>query len=314
MEKLSIVVIVYNEKENIRPLVKKIRKDLQKYDYELIYVDDGSEDGTVEEIKAVSNGDLKLVELMKNYGQSSAMAAGIEQAEGDYIITLDGDLQNDPADIPAMLEKLKKENLDLVAGTRRNRQDGMFMRKIPSKFANMIIRSTTDVRIKDYGCTLKVFKSGIAKGLGLYGELHRFIPVLASLDGAKIGQMEVAHHARKFGKSKYGMNRTFKVVSDLILMVFFKKHMQKPMHIFGSVGVIIFGVGVIINLYLLGLKILGQDIWGKPLLLLGIILLLGGIQLITVGVIAELLVRVYYESQRKRPYKVRNFFENGKEI
>lgn len=305
MEKLSIVVIVYNERDNVRPMVKSIRNALSDYNYEIIYVDDGSTDGTIREIETVAGPDLKLVELMRNFGQSSAMSAGIQQAEGDYIITLDGDMQNDPADIPAMLQKLKDEDLDLLAGVRRNRKDGMFLRKIPSKIANMIIRKSTHVEMKDYGCTLKIFKSDIAKNLGLYGELHRFIPVLASLDGARIGQMDVRHHPRLHGKSKYGINRTLKVVSDLILMVFFKKHMQKPMHLFGTSGVIVFFFGLIINLYLLALKIAGQDIWGKPLLILGIILLLAGIQLITVGVIAELLVRVYYESQRKRPYKIR---------
>ncbi|MCF8219341.1 MAG: glycosyltransferase family 2 protein [Bacteroidales bacterium] len=314
MEKLSIVVIVYNEKGNIRPLTEKIRKDLSSYNYELIFVDDGSTDGTLEEIKEIQGKDLKLVELMKNFGQSSAMAAGIDVATGEYIITMDGDLQNDSADIPQMLDKLKEENLDLVSGIRKNRQDGIFFRKLPSRIANMIIRRSTNVKIEDYGCTLKIFKSKIAKNLGLYGELHRFIPVLASLEGARIGQMEVRHHARKFGKSKYGMGRTLKVISDLILMVFFKRHMQKPMHLFGGIGIVLFFIGVILNIYLLLLKIAGQDIWGKPLLLLGVILLLAGIQLITVGVIAELLLRVYYESQQKKPYTIRKVFVNGEEM
>ncbi len=314
MEKLSVIVIVYNEKENIRPLVEKIRHDLKDYDYELIYVDDGSTDGTIEEINAMAGPELRLIELMKNYGQSSAMAAGIAEARGDYIITLDGDLQNDPADIPAMLNMMKENDLDLVAGIRQHRQDGMFLRKIPSKIANMIIRSSTNVRMEDYGCTLKVFRSRVAKNLGLYGELHRFIPVLASLEGARLGQMRVKHHARRFGKSKYGINRTFKVISDLILMVFFKKHMQKPMHLFGTSGVIILAIGVAINIYLLFLKILGQDIWGKPLLLLGVILLLAGIQLITIGVMAELLIRVYYESQQKKPYQIRKKYVDGKQV
>ncbi len=314
MERLSIVVIVYNEKENIRPLVEKIRHDLKSYEFEIIYVDDGSTDGTVAEINAVAGPDLKLIELMKNYGQSSAMAAGIAEATGDYIVTLDGDLQNDPSDIPAMLDKLKQEDLDLVAGIRQNRQDGVFLRKIPSKIANMIIRSSTRVRMEDYGCTLKVFRSRLAKNLGLYGELHRFIPVLASLEGARLGQMKVKHHARQFGKSKYGINRTFKVISDLILMVFFKKHMQKPMHLFGSSGIILLAIGMVINFYLLFLKILGHDIWGKPLLLLGVILLLAGIQLITIGVMAELLIRVYYESQQKKPYQIRKKYIDGRQV
>ena len=305
MEKLSLVICVYNEKPNIKPLVEQIYNSLQGFDFEIVYVDDGSTDGTQQEIKSLNKKEIVLVELKKNYGQSSALAAGIDQAKGDYVITLDGDLQNDPSDIPAMLEILKKEDLDLVAGIRKNRQDGMFLRKIPSRMANALIRATTKVRLKDYGCTLKVFKNDLAKSIGLYGELHRFIPVLASLEGAQLGQMDVKHHARKFGKSKYGIGRTFRVASDLLLMLFFKKYMQKPMHLFAGAGVLSFAIGVMINLYLLVLKLMGHDIWGKPLLILGVIMLVAGIQLITIGIIAELLMRVYYESQQKKPYRIK---------
>lgn len=313
MEKLSLVICVYNEEKNIKPLVQGIIESLQGYDYEIIYVDDGSTDHTIQEIKSLENKYITLIELRKNYGQSSALAAGIDYATGTYIITLDGDLQNDPSDIPAMLKKLKDENLDLVAGIRKKRQDGMFFKKIPSKIANFIIRLTTDVKMKDYGCTLKVFSSETAKGLGLYGELHRFIPVLAHLDGARLGQMEVKHHARKFGKSKYGIGRTFKVVSDLLLMIFFKKYLRKPMHLFGNFGLLLLLAGVIINIYLGILKIMGQDIWGKPLLILGVILLITGIQLITIGIIAEMLMRIYYEGQRKKPYRIRNIHKKDDE-
>lgn len=313
MEKLSLVICVYNEEKNIKPLVQEISKSLQNYDYEIIYVDDGSTDSTIQEIKSLENKNITLIELRKNYGQSSALAAGIDYATGKYIITLDGDLQNDPSDIPAMLKKLKEDNLDLVAGIRKKRQDGMFLKKIPSKIANFIIRLTTDVKMKDYGCTLKVFTSETAKGLGLYGELHRFIPVLAYLDGARLGQMDVKHHARKFGKSKYGIGRTFKVVSDLLLMIFFKKYLRKPMHLFGNFGLLLLLAGVIINIYLGVLKIMGQDIWGKPILILGVILLVTGIQLITIGIIAEMLMRIYYEGQRKKPYRIRNIHKKDEE-
>lgn len=305
MEKLSVVICVYNEELNIKPLVKQIYQGLEGLDFEVIYVDDGSTDNTVKEIKSINKKEIHLLELRKNYGQSSALAAGIDYATGDYIITMDGDLQNDPTDIPEMLQKLKEEDLDLVAGIRKNRQDGMFLRKIPSKIANAIIRMTTDVRLKDYGCTLKVFRKDIAKSIGLYDELHRFIPVLVHLEGGRLGEMNVKHHPRIHGKAKYGINRTFKVVSDLLLMLFFKKYMQKPMHLFGNSGVVIFLIGVIINLYLFVLKLFGQDIWGKPLLILGVIMLLAGIQLITVGLVAEMQMRTYYESQKKKPYKVR---------
>jgi len=302
---LSLVICVFNEEENIKPLLSKIYETLQQYNFEVIFVDDGSKDDTVKMIKSVYKKEIILVELKKNYGQSAALAAGIEQAKGKYIATLDGDLQNDPIDIPMMIEKLEKEDLDLVAGARKKRKDNILFRKIPSKIANFIIRKLTKVNIKDYGCTLKVFRKPIAKNLGLYGELHRFIPILASLDGADIGQMDVHHHPRKFGKSKYGMGRTFRVISDLMLMVFLKKYFQKPIHLFGGIGITLFIAGSIISLYFLYLKFLGQDIWGKPLLLLSVIFILAGIQLITMGIISELLIRIYFEAQRKKTYTIK---------
>lgn len=306
--KLSVVVCVYNEEENIEPMIRRMTESLPGLDHEMVFVDDGSTDGTLAVLRSMKDSRLRIIELRKNYGQSLALMAGIDHALGDYIATLDGDLQNDPADIPGMLSLLEKGNWDVVAGERANRQDGMFLRKIPSKIANWIIRSTSGVKMKDYGCSLRVFKSEIAKGLGLYGELHRFIPVLLHLDGAKMTQVEVRHHPRQFGASKYGLSRTFKVVSDLLLMLFFKKYMQRPMHLFATWGVGIFLVGVLINLYLVGLKILGQDIWGRPLLILGLMLVIGGIQLITIGIILEMLMRTYYESQSKRPYQVRSIY------
>ncbi|HEY0899291.1 MAG TPA: glycosyltransferase, partial [Sphingobacteriaceae bacterium] len=239
--------------------------------------------------------------------------AGIDHTTGTYIALLDGDLQNDPSDIPFMLNKLKEEDWDVVAGNRKDRQDGMFLRKVPSRIANALIRRMTGVYIKDYGCTLKIFKREIAEDLGIYGELHRFIPVLAKLQGASITQVDVKHHARRHGKSKYGLNRTFKVMADLITMVFFRKYIQKPMHLFGTLGFISFGLGALINLYLLVLKIMGQDIWGKPLLILGLIFLLGGIQLITIGIIAEISVRTYFEGTNRKTYQVRRIFDGQTE-
>lgn len=303
--KLSIIICVYNEEPNIKPLNKWIIESIKDIDYEIIYVDDGSTDRTRQEIIALNDPRVVMVEFRKNYGQSSALYAGIEQARGEYIVTMDGDLQNDPSDVPMMLKLAEDEGWDLVAGIRKNRQDGVFLRKLPSKIANSIIRNSTGVHIKDYGCTLKVFKSDLAKNIGLYGELHRFIPVLASLEGATITQVDVKHHAREFGKSKYGINRTFKVVSDLLLMLFFKKYMGKPMHLFGGIGVLFFIIGSLINTWFLIQKLMGHDIWGKPMLLLGILMLIAGIQLVTVGIMSELLMRTYYESQQKRPYKVR---------
>ncbi len=314
MVKISLVIPVMNEKENIHPLLEQIHAALIGIDYEVILVDDGSSDGTPEEIRKHMDGHVRLVELMKNYGQSTAMAAGIDHAQGEYIVTLDGDLQNDPEDIPMLLDKIEHEPWDMIAGNRANRKDGFVLRKIPSKIANSMIRSLTGVHIKDYGCTLKIFKSQIAKNLGLYGELHRFIPVLAALQGARITQVDVKHHARQFGKSKYGIGRTFRVLSDLVLMLFFQKYLQKPMHIFGFLGFFIFFVGVLINIYLVILKILGQDIWGKPLLMLGVMLVVGGIQFITIGIVTEVLIRTYYESQNKKAYQIREVVTSEKVI
>jgi glycosyltransferase involved in cell wall biosynthesis len=313
MKELSVVIPVMNEEDNIQPLLESVRTALAKLDYEIVLVDDGSSDGTKKKILEFADDRTRLVELRKNYGQSTAMTAGIDYANAKYIAMIDGDLQNDPDDIPFMVELAKKEDWDVVAGNRKNRKDGMFLRKIPSKIANAMIRRMTGVYIKDYGCTLKVFKKEIAEDLGLYGELHRFIPVLAKLQGAKITQVDVKHHPRKFGKSKYGIGRTFRVLSDLILMVFFRKYLQKPMHLFGTMGFISFGLGALVNLYLLVLKILGHDIWGKPLLILGLILLLGGIQMITIGILAEIAVRTYFESQQKKTYNVRNVYTKEKQ-
>ncbi|MDX1940060.1 MAG: glycosyltransferase family 2 protein [Saprospiraceae bacterium] len=312
--KLSVVVTVYNEEENIRPQIEAISAALQDYEYEIVYVDDGSTDKTVKVLKSVQHDRLKIIELKKNYGQSLALMAGIDHASGEYIVTMDGDLQNDPTDIPLMLQLAEEGDWDMVAGERVNRQDGMFLRKIPSRIANSIIRRSSGVYLRDYGCALKVFKADLAKDLGLYGELHRFIPVLAVLEGARITQVSVKHHPRKFGKSKYGLSRTFKVMSDLLLMLFFKRYMQKPMHLFGNSGVILFIIGVLINFYLLILKILGQDIWGKPLLILGLMLLLAGIQLITIGIVVEIQMRTYFESQQKRPYKIRQITRGEKNL
>jgi glycosyltransferase involved in cell wall biosynthesis len=233
------------------------------------------------------------------------MAAGIDHARGDLIATIDGDLQNDPSDIPMMMQYLYDNDLDVVAGRRAGRQDGMILRKIPSKIANAIIRNLTNVHVHDYGCTLKVFKKDVAKNLGLYGELHRFIPVLVQLYGAKMEEVDVRHHPRIFGKSKYGIGRTFKVLSDLLFMLFFQKYSQKPMHLFGTLGFLSLFIGIALNLYLVALKILGEEIGGRPLLSLGIIMTFIGIQLITTGFIAEFIMRTYYESQNKKPYIIK---------
>ena len=314
MRELSVVITLLNEEENIRPLLSAIRNALASVDYEVVLVDDGSTDKTREVILQNTDDRTILIELRKNYGQSTAMSAGIDFSTGKYIALLDGDLQNDPSDILPMLALLKKEDWDVVAGNRKNRKDGFILRKLPSKIANAMIRRMTGVYIRDYGCTLKIFRREIALDLGLYGELHRFIPVLAKMQGARITQVDVKHHPRQFGKSKYGINRTFKVMIDLMLVVFLRKYLQKPMRLFGAVGFISLGLGVIINLYLLVWKLLGHDIWNRPLLILGLILLLGGIQLITIGILAEINIRTYFESQNKKAYTIRKMYQARQEI
>jgi glycosyltransferase involved in cell wall biosynthesis len=312
MKKLSLVICVFNEEPNIKPLAEQIKKALNDIDFEAILVDDGSTDNTRSEILKIKDNRFILVELKRNYGQSSALQAGIDHAEGEYVTLLDGDLQNDPADIPNLLRMMEEEGWDMVAGVRTNRKDGMFLRKIPSKIANYMIRKSTGITMKDLGCTLKIFTSETIKSIHIYGELHRFIPVLITQEGAtRITQVDVNHHPRKYGTSKYNLSRTTKVISDLFLMLFLKNYIQRPMHFFGGLGIITLTIGVLINLYLFILKILGHDIWGKPLLFLGFLLVMGGIQFVTIGIIAELQMRTYYESQQKKPYRVRRIVSSG---
>jgi len=306
--KLSVVIPVMNEEESIPPLFDALQKALADIEHEIILVDDGSTDSTVTTIKKYAPHNARLIVFNKNYGQTTAMAAGIEEASGELIATIDGDLQNDPDDIPMMIRHLEENDLDVLAGRRAGRKDGMLLRKIPSKLANALIRTLTDVHISDYGCTLKLFRKDVAKNLGLYGELHRFIPVLAQLYGARMAEIDVRHHARQFGTSKYGIGRTFKVLSDLMFMVFFQKYAQKPMHLFGTLGVLALLLGIVINTYLALVKLLGEDIGSRPLLILGVMLVFTGIQLITTGFIAEFIMRTYYESQNKKPYIIRNIF------
>ena len=260
---LSVVIPVYNEEDNVIPLIEQIDQSLDEYDYEIIFVDDFSTDSTRYNITKLQLSHVILIELRKNYGQSLALAAGIDQARGDYIITLDGDLQNDPSDIPAMLEKAKREDWDLVTGMRAKRQDRL-LKKIPSKIANFLIRKTTKLTLKDHGCALKVFSRSTAKGLNLYGEMHRFINLLAYLNGARITQVPVKHHPRKYGKSKYGLGRTIKVVNDLILILFQRKYLQRPIHLFGNFGLFFIAIGSLISLYMVIEKLLGNEIWGRP--------------------------------------------------
>ncbi|WP_299364546.1 glycosyltransferase family 2 protein [Winogradskyella sp.] len=301
---LSIVVPLYNEEGNIPQLIKNINEALEGLDYEIILVDDFSTDKTVSIIKKLKNSKVKLIELRKNYGQSSALAAGLDSALGDFIVTMDGDLQNDPKDIIPMLQKLHDEGWDVVVGIRNKRQDS-FLKKLPSKIANFLIRKATKLNIKDHGCALKVFKKEIAKELNLYGEMHRFIGLLAYLNGARVGETNVRHHHRIHGKSKYGMGRVFKVVNDILLILFQRNYLHKPLYLLGNLGILFFLIGAIINIYLLVEKIMGNDIGDRPLLILGVLLLLVGVQLFTTGIAIDLQMRTYYETQNTRPYKIK---------
>ncbi len=300
----SVVVPLYNEEENAPLLIKAVDDALKNYRYELVLVDDFSTDKTVKVIKDLVHPNVVLIELKKNYGQSSALMAGIDYATGDYVITMDGDMQNDPSDIPMMLEKMDEGDYDLVIGKRQKRQDNL-IRTFPSKVANFIIRRTTKLNVKDHGCALKVFNTETAKQLDLYGESHRFITLHAHLNGARIAEVPVKHHARQFGVSKYGIGRTTKVVNDLLLLLFNQKYLQKPIYFFGNIGLGIFILGILINVYLLVLKLMGSQIGGRPLLILGILLIFVGIQFFTTGIIVDLLMKTYYESQSKRPFNIR---------
>jgi len=308
---LSIVIPLYNEEENVLLLTEKIHSSLQGYNYQIVYVDDFSTDITKDRVKGMKDPKVHLLALKKNYGQSLALAAGLDYAQGEYIITMDGDLQNDPADIPQMLAHAVQGDYDVVTGIRQKRKDSL-VKKIPSKIANFMVRRVTNLDIKDNGCALKVFTKEIAKDLNLYGEMHRFITLLAHLEGGRIKQVPVKHHARNAGVSKYGLERVFKVVADMMLLLFIRKYFQRPIHLFGIFGFLMILLGVFINIYLLIVKFgLGEDIGNRPLLIFGLMFIIGGIQLFTIGIVMELLIRTYYESQNKRPYRIKDISIGG---
>ena len=307
---ISIVVPLYNEEENLPILNSSLLGVLQKLDkpFEIIYVDDGSTDKTFPILQSIcnSNPSIKAIRLRRNFGQTAAMSAGFDHARGEIIITIDGDLQNDPADIPRLLEKLD-EGYDIVSGWRKDRKDKLFSRKIPSMIANRIIGKTTGVRLHDYGCTLKAYRAEVIKPIPLYGELHRFIPALASIYGARITEIPVDHHPRRYGTSKYTLSRTFRVIMDLITVIFLKFFAHRPLHIFGWSGAIFFIIGFIIDAYLAFQKIFfGASLSNRPLLLLGILLILAGLQMFGTGLLAEIQMRTYHESQGKPIYSIGN--------
>ena len=306
---VSIVVPIYNEVESLPQLIETIEQALnsQNLHYEIICVDDGSQDGSTELLKTMTQTHpaLRAVILRRNYGQTPAMAAGFNYATGKAVITLDGDLQNDPADIPLLLAKLE-EGYDLVSGWRKNRQDDALTRLLPSRLANQLIGWVTDVKIHDYGCSLKAYRAELVADMNLYGELHRFLPALAFIEGARICELPVQHHARRYGKSKYGLGRTLRVLMDLLTIFFMKKFLTRPMHVFGLGGLISMLSGISLGGYLTLLKLgMGQSIGDRPLLILALLLVLAGVQLFSFGLLAELLMRTYHESQGRPIYRVR---------
>lgn len=312
--RLSIVVPVYNEAENIAALYGKIDtvvKASLKLSYEIIFVDDGSDDGTFEILKTLHDKDnhVKVIRFRRNYGQSAALAAGFDISRGDVIVTMDGDLQNDPGDIPVLLQRLE-EGFDIVSGWRKCRKDTLITRKIPSHIANFIISTVTGVKLHDYGCTLKAYRRNTVKNIHLYGELHRFIPALASLNGARIVEIPVAHHPRRHGVAKYGISRTLRVLLDLFTVEFLLRFSTRPMQIFGLFGLITGFTGFCIASYLTYLKLFrGAELAGRPLMLLAILLIVVGVQFIAMGLIGELIIRIYYESHDRKIYCIRDFLD-----
>ncbi len=308
---VSVVIPVYNEEANLPELVGRVGAAMTRSgkSFELICVDDGSRDrsAAVLETLAADRPWLKPLYLIRNYGQSAALQAGFDAAQGDIVVTLDGDLQNDPDDVPELLRMLdERPEIDVISGWRKDRQDRTVSRKLPSAAANMIISRVTGVKLHDYGCALKLYRADVIRGLRLYGELHRFIPALAAEVGAHIVEVPVRHHARTRGVSKYGIDRTFRVVLDLLWIKFLMRFLHRPLQAFGGVGLTLGAAGFLILAWLAAEKLaLGHDIGGRPLLLLGVLLALIGVQLVATGLIGELLTRIYHEPQGRPQYLLR---------
>jgi glycosyltransferase involved in cell wall biosynthesis len=308
MINLSVIVPIKDEQDNIRPLHERLRQALEPLGlaYEIIFVDDGSTDGSFALLQEAAGRDprVKVVRLRRNFGQTAALQAGIDWSQGDILVTLDGDLQNDPADIPMLLDKLN-EGYDAVLGLRARRQDHFLVRKLPSLAANWLIRKVTGVQVRDMGCTLRAMRRDLAEGLPLYGEMHRFVPVLAQQYGGRLAQVPVRHHPRVAGRTKYNLSRTVRVLLDLITIKFLHHYLTRPMHAVGLAGLVALGLGFVSLLVTIGMKLgRGVDMTGNPLLLLSAMLELVGVQLLSMGLLGELLMRTYFESQGKSAYAV----------
>ena len=305
---ISIIIPVFNESESIGYLLDEVLNVMQnnKFNCELIVVNDGSNDNTstVLDELTIKIKELSVISLRKNYGQTAAMAAGFDNSKGEIVITLDGDLQNDPNDIPKLISHIN-EGYDLICGWRYERKDKLINRRIPSKIANKLIANVTGLKLHDYGCSLKAFKKEIVDDIKLYGELHRFLPVLANIEGAKIKEIKVNHRSRKYGSSKYGIDRTFRVLMDLLTVWFMTKFLTRPMYGFGFFGIISILLSLGMTSYLFIIKLLGNDIGNRPMLMFALILGIAGVQLFSFGLLGELLIRTYHESQNRPIYRVR---------
>ena len=305
---ISIIIPVFNESESIGYLLDEVLNVMQnnKLNCELIVVNDGSNDNTstVLDELTIKIKELLVISLRKNYGQTAAMAAGFDNSKGEIVITLDGDLQNDPNDIPKLISHIN-EGYDLICGWRYERKDKLINRRIPSKIANKLIANITGIKLHDYGCSLKAFKKEIVEDIKLYGELHRFLPVLANIEGAKIKEIKVNHRSRKYGSSKYGIDRTFRVLMDLLTVWFMTKFLTRPMYGFGFLGIISILLSLGMTSYLFIIKLLGNDIGNRPMLMFALILGIAGVQLFSFGLLGELLIRTYHESQNRPIYRVR---------
>ena len=305
---ISIIIPVFNESESIGYLLDEVLNVMysNKLNFEIVVVNDGSQDTTsnVLDELTIKIKELSVISLRTNYGQTAAMAAGFDNSNGEVVITLDGDLQNDPNDIPKLISHIN-EGYDLICGWRYDRKDKLINRRIPSKIANKLIANVTGLKLHDYGCSLKAFKKEILDDIKLYGELHRFLPVLAKIEGAKIKEIKVNHRSRKYGSSKYGIDRTFRVLMDLLTVWFMTKFLTRPMYGFGFVGIISILVSLGMTSYLFIIKILGEDIGNRPMLMFALILGIAGVQLFSFGLLSELLIRTYHESQNRPIYRIR---------
>jgi len=310
---ISVVIPVYNEAENIAPLYSELKEVLGTLNrsYEVLIINDGSTDSTLEELRKTkkSSPELKIINLNRSFGQTPAIMAGFDLAKGAIVITLDGDLQNDPHDIPALIEKLDS-GFDIVSGWRRKRKDNFLLRILPSKIANWLISKVLKVRLHDYGCTLKAYRHDVIKNLRLYGEMHRFIPAIANWNGAKIAEIEVNHRHRKHGKTKYGINRAGRVLLDLFLIAFLSEYSTKPIQFFGSIGIFTTILGSLSLVSVIYMKMVRNiDMTGNPLLILSVLFFLVSVQLISMGFLGEINTRTYYESQNKKTYHIKEIIE-----